>query len=163
MCVFSSRVKIGHFTDEMHVNLRLKWCNLLQQRIIVTLQRLHKFKSSKLISSNRELFSGRACICPNVKQILYCPHRTDSFCFDISSTQHLTIWAGNDLSSPPTKELHGLRVPSKFCVTRWGNKDQQQGREPWSSGYGKILTFLRSWVRILAPYTAWTLFHIYLL
>ena len=45
------------------------------------------------------------------------------FVFDISSTQHLTIWAGNDLSSPPTKELHGLRVPSKFCVTRWGNKD----------------------------------------
>ena len=30
------------------------------------------------------------------------------------------------------------------------------GREPWSSGYGKRLTFQRSWVRILAPDTGWT-------
>ena len=32
------------------------------------------------------------------------------------------------------------------------------GREPWSSGYGKRLTFQRSWVRIPAPYTGWTFF-----
>ena len=32
------------------------------------------------------------------------------------------------------------------------------GREPWSSGYGKRLTFQRSWVRIPAQYTGWTFF-----
>ena len=39
----------------------------------------------------------------------------------------------------------------------------QWGREPWSSDYGRRLTFQRSWVRIPAPYTGWTFFHIYLL
>ena len=35
-------------------------------------------------------------------------------------------------------------------------------RKPWSSGYGKRLTFRRSWVRIPAPYTGWTFFpHIF--
>ena len=29
---------------------------------------------------------------------------------------------------------------------------------PWSSDYGKRLTFRRSWVRITAPYTGWTFF-----
>ena len=37
------------------------------------------------------------------------------------------------------------------------------GREPWSSGYGRRLTILRSWVRILVPYIGWTFFHIKLL
>ena len=32
------------------------------------------------------------------------------------------------------------------------------GREPWSSGYGKRLTFLRLWVRIPALYTGRTFF-----
>ena len=32
------------------------------------------------------------------------------------------------------------------------------GREPWSSGYGRRLTFQRSWVRIPAPDTGWTFF-----
>ena len=32
------------------------------------------------------------------------------------------------------------------------------GREPWSSCYGKRLTFWRSWVWILVPYTWWTFF-----
>ena len=31
-------------------------------------------------------------------------------------------------------------------------------RQPWSSGYGKRLTFQRSWVRIQALYTGWTKF-----
>ena len=34
------------------------------------------------------------------------------------------------------------------------------GREPWSSGYGRRLTFQRSWVRIPALHTGWTFFHI---
>ena len=29
---------------------------------------------------------------------------------------------------------------------------------PWSSGYGKRLSFRRSWVRIVAPYTGWKKF-----
>ena len=32
------------------------------------------------------------------------------------------------------------------------------GREPWSSDYGRRLTFWRSWVRIPVPYTGWTFF-----
>ena len=30
------------------------------------------------------------------------------------------------------------------------------GWEPWSSGYGRRLTYQRSWVRIPVPYTGWT-------
>ena len=37
------------------------------------------------------------------------------------------------------------------------------GREPWSNGYGRRLTFQMLWVRIPAPYTGWTFFHICLL
>ena len=37
----------------------------------------------------------------------------------------------------------------------------QSGQEPWSSGYGKRLTFQRLWVRILAQYTGWTFFTYY--
>ena len=33
------------------------------------------------------------------------------------------------------------------------------GWEPWSSGYGWLLMFERSWVQILAPYTGWTFGH----
>ena len=29
-------------------------------------------------------------------------------------------------------------------------------KEPWSSGYGRRLVFLRSWIRIPAPYTGWS-------
>ena len=32
------------------------------------------------------------------------------------------------------------------------------GRELWSSGYGRRLTFWRSWVRIPVPYTGWAFF-----
>ena len=42
-------------------------------------------------------------------------------------------------------------------------KNIKVGREPWSSSYGKRLMFQRSWVRIPAPYTEWTFFHICLL
>ena len=33
---------------------------------------------------------------------------------------------------------------------------RNDGREPWSSGYGRRLTFKRSRVQILASYTGWT-------
>ena len=35
------------------------------------------------------------------------------------------------------------------------------GQEPWSSGNGRRLMFQSLWVRILAPNTGWTFFHIY--
>ena len=35
-------------------------------------------------------------------------------------------------------------------------KQHREGREPWSSGYGRILMFQRSWVQIPAPYSGWT-------
>ena len=48
------------------------------------------------------------------------------------------------------------------CNVWYGDKPQTkiilQGREPWSSGYGKRLTFQRSWVRFPVLYTGWTLF-----
>ena len=42
-------------------------------------------------------------------------------------------------------------------VTRWQDCFCL-GWEPWSNGYGKRLTGRRLWVRILAPYTGWTIF-----
>ena len=36
-------------------------------------------------------------------------------------------------------------------------------QEPWCSGYGRRLVLWRPWVRIPAPYTEWTFFHIRLL
>ena len=42
-------------------------------------------------------------------------------------------------------------------------KMQKKGREPWSSGYGRRLMFVRSWVQIPALYTGGTFFHIDLL
>ena len=46
-------------------------------------------------------------------------------------------------------------LSQKFCNR---NVCDKEGREPWSSGKGKRLTFRRSWVRIPAPYTGWTFF-----
>ena len=60
----------------------------------------------------------------------------------------------------PTGFIHHRRI----CCCQ--NKDSASKiyclfrREPWSSGYGKRLMFLMSWVRIPAPYTGWTFFHI---
>ena len=47
------------------------------------------------------------------------------------------------------KEQNCIRVKPMFY-----------GREPWSSGYGRRLTFQRLWVRIPALYTGWTLFTV---
>ena len=40
------------------------------------------------------------------------------------------------------------------------NNGKVFGREPWASGYGRRLTFWRSWVQILALYTGWKFFQI---
>ena len=53
-----------------------------------------------------------------------------------------------------TSYILNLIVPIKF---------DYPGPEPWSSGYGRRLTFKRSWVRILAPYTGWTFGHFFTL
>ena len=42
-----------------------------------------------------------------------------------------------------------------FCLFSIQTKNT---KKPWSSGYGKRLTFRRSWVRIPAPYTGWAFF-----
>ena len=41
-------------------------------------------------------------------------------------------------------------------------KTNKERREPWSSGYGRRLTFQRLWVRIPVPSAAWT-WHIFIL
>ena len=51
-----------------------------------------------------------------------------------------------------------MRRPKEFKKTIDFN-----GREPWSSGNGRRLMILRSWVRIPVPYTGWTFFRINLL
>ena len=38
------------------------------------------------------------------------------------------------------------------------SKNHSFRREPWSSGYGRRLTFWRPWVWISVPYTGWTFF-----
>ena len=79
-------------------------------------------------------------------------------------------------SKPLWADLNGkqaTRVPRLETAWRWNSnglknapnvcgKHVNQGREPWSSGYGKRLTFRWLWVQIPAPYTGWTFFHIYL-
>ena len=54
--------------------------------------------------------------------------------------------------------------PSHWTQWTWKRTSKQtvsiHGRKSWSSGYGRRLMFLRSWVQILAPYTIWTFFHI---
>ena len=45
-------------------------------------------------------------------------------------------------------------VEGTKCVKETNNGNN--GREPWSSGYGSKLTFQRSWVRTPAPDTGWT-------
>ena len=46
-------------------------------------------------------------------------------------------------------------VPDKFRVDKVTLNTVVQWREPWYSGYGRRLTWQRSWVRILAPYTGY--------
>ena len=57
----------------------------------------------------------------------------------------------------------GSFTRGKKCIRFWQTvalpqKIEKVGREPWSSGYGKRLTFQRSRVRFPAPYTGWTFF-----
>ena len=44
--------------------------------------------------------------------------------------------------------------------TNNNNKNKFHGWEPWSSGYGRRLTFWRSWVRIPVLYTGWKFFSL---
>ena len=41
-------------------------------------------------------------------------------------------------------------------MSKWNANYIWSGREPWSSGYGIRLIFMRSWVQIPAWYTGWT-------
>ena len=50
-----------------------------------------------------------------------------------------------------------IRLPLKhFTISKAETKTL--GQKPWSSGYGRRLTFKRSWVRIPVPDTGWTFF-----
>ena len=53
-----------------------------------------------------------------------------------------------------------IQIPplDTFLLRLIDAKEADNGREPWSSGYGKRLTNQRSWVQIPAPYTGWTFF-----
>ena len=62
-----------------------------------------------------------------------------------------------------------VTVPARFVPAtsyRFCKLEQRSfflGREPWSSGYGRRLSFWRSWVRISVLYTGWIFIHINLL
>ena len=62
--------------------------------------------------------------------------------------------------STPTIRVQNPLTPSVVSVKFVFEKNENNGREPWSSGNWKRLTSQRSWVRILAPYAGWTFFHI---
>ena len=70
-------------------------------------------------------------------------------------------FSGFDLT--PDKNHEYLKALKKDKKTFEMEEKHNFRREPWSSGYGWRLMFQRSWVRIPAPYTGWTFFHIYLL
>ena len=54
------------------------------------------------------------------------------------------------------KPIDCLPTYIKSCIN--ARQELMLGWEPWSSGYGKRLTFQRSWVWIPAPYTVFTFF-----
>ena len=54
--------------------------------------------------------------------------------------------------------INASRIDSSTINNNINNSNNKNylGREPWSSGYERRLTFQRSWVRIPARYTGWT-------
>ena len=77
-----------------------------------------------------------------------------------AKTIHLFIFKETSSSS-----CFGVVVIAGNLGTLWCSVEKvtiwSTGREPWSSGYGRILVFWRLWVRIPAPYTGWTFFHLF--
>ena len=80
-----------------------------------------------------------------------------------SNSRHLEHESPPILTRPG---LHRFKDTKYFCTwvgtgidVKISNNIVLSGREPWSSGYGKRLTFWRLWVRILAPYTGWTFLY----
>ena len=84
-----------------------------------------------------------------------------SVCCDYFQLWRNSVFSGlNPMTNLERKDRKRLKDGQR-CNTRL--KIFCPGREPWSSGYGKRLTFQRSWVWILAPYTGWTFFLMCLL
>ena len=71
-------------------------------------------------------------------------------------------WGSFDWAKVTVKDI-GWRISRPDFVVLFPvcNYYYVLGREPWSSGYGRRLMFQWLWVRILAPYTRWTFFHIF--
>ena len=64
---------------------------------------------------------------------------------------------------PQMLQSFGGLVPTiKHISAKLWLRQTFYGPEPRSSGYWRRLMFQRSWVRILASYTGWTFFHIWL-
>ena len=59
----------------------------------------------------------------------------------------------SDILKMATAKLVNKSFKSYFGLPKY----EDIGREPWYSGYGRRLTFQRSWARIPAPDTGWTL------
>ena len=51
--------------------------------------------------------------------------------------------------------------PQDLIENKLASNNWLDGREPWSSGYGRLLVFKRSWVQIPAPYTGRTFSHLF--
>ena len=83
--------------------------------------------------------------------------RTYIFIFMQWTSWIQTCKTGDQLYSDPS--------PNGESSLIWASSLRQhfKGREPWSSGYGRRLSFWRMWVWIPVPYTGWTFFHINLL
>ena len=63
-------------------------------------------------------------------------------CTIINGGRTSSLWRHRNQSGFPEWEESQIKIYSK--------------QEPWYSGYGRIIVFRRSWVRIPAPYTGWS-------
>ena len=86
-------------------------------------------------------------------------HNTAAKRWNFAKSGHTADVETNSLSRLPDK-FKGARLVIKIAQA---GKQNDPGREPWSSGYGWRLLFQRSWGRIPTLHTGLTFFHIYLL
>ena len=84
---------------------------------------------------------------------------------DFAKLKLAPIWE-KEIERKPLDEYkwnsQGRSVSKSKLFSRWWDPTNlinkfERGWEPWSSGYGRLLMYKRSWVRIPKPYTGWSL------
>ena len=133
------------------------------------------FKIAQKVAKSLDSFCNKICSqdLPKIAQSGRTVHQSKWKCF-----RFLSIFGEfSFFCSKPETGLYGLKqIVVKEEIISFQNKEKRfqrevpqtqilYGRVPWSSGYGKRLTFRRSWVWIPGHcrYTGWPFFHISLL